>query len=214
MDEVEKTLVLPLAAKAAESRRAHPILLDERAEMILSSLALSPDELKIPKKSELMMLMRAKRFDLFGSSVLEQHPGAVVLHLGCGLDSRKERIGTSSCRWYDVDLPEVMRFRRTFFEMEEGYTMISSSVSDLSFLDDIDLESSHVLCMAEGLLMYLSEQEVRSLVCEIARRAGSLDLICDVFSKLTAKHIGSHPSLRNVKDHHFWGVDDPDEISS
>jgi O-methyltransferase involved in polyketide biosynthesis len=214
MNEIEKTLVIPLAARARENRKPDPILIDHRADAILSSLAIGPEELRIPRKSEIMVRMRAKQFDLYASQILREQPDTQVLHLGCGLDSRYERVGTPECSWYDVDLPEVMKVRRTFYEEDDRYSMIGTSVSDPEFLDRFDFNSSHLLCMAEGLLMYLSEEQVRSLITGISSRCGSLDLIFDAFSGLTARHVGAHPSLTGLREHSFWGIDDPSLVHS
>jgi O-methyltransferase involved in polyketide biosynthesis len=214
MNEIEKTLAIPLAARARESRKPDPILSDQRADAILSSLAIGPEDLRIPRKSEIMVLMRAKQFDSFASRVLDEHPGAMVLHLGCGLDARYERVGTPECKWYDVDLSEVIKVRRTFFEEDERYSMIGCSVTDPGFLDEFDFSSSHVLCMAEGLLMYLGEEQVRTLITGLSSRCASMDLIFDAFSSLTARHVGAHPSLSRLREHAFWGIDDPSLVHS
>ena len=42
--------------------------------------------------------------------------------------------------------------------------MIGKSVTDLSWLDEIDLDGQSVLIVAEGLTMYLSEQELQQLI--------------------------------------------------
>ena len=48
--------------------------------------------------------------------------------------------------------------------IQEKYKMIGKSVTDLSWLDEIDLDNQSVLIVAEGLTMYLSEQELQQLI--------------------------------------------------
>jgi O-methyltransferase involved in polyketide biosynthesis len=41
------------------------------------------------------------------------HPGAVVLHLGCGLDSRVFRVDPAAGhRWHHLDFPDVIEVKR------------------------------------------------------------------------------------------------------
>ena len=44
---------------------------------------------------------------------IAEHPDAVVVQIGAGLDARYERLGKPrSTAWYDLDLPEVIEVRR------------------------------------------------------------------------------------------------------
>ncbi|XVQ85661.1 class I SAM-dependent methyltransferase [Microbispora siamensis] len=68
-------------------------------------------------------------------SFLADHPDAVVLHLGCGLDARVYRIDPpATVDWYDLDYPPVIELRQQFLPPREHYTLIGSSVTDLTWL--------------------------------------------------------------------------------
>ncbi|NWJ71333.1 class I SAM-dependent methyltransferase [Pseudonocardia sp. ICBG1122] len=55
------------------------------------------------------IVCRAAILDGWTREFLSTEPAGQVLHLGCGLDSRPLRVGVpSTCRWVDVDQPEVM----------------------------------------------------------------------------------------------------------
>ena len=60
------------------------------------------------------MCIRAAILDEAVREFLSQNPGAAVLHLGCGLDSRCLRAGQGAGLWVDVDLPPVIEARRAF----------------------------------------------------------------------------------------------------
>src|SRR5262245_1776738 len=52
--------------------------------------------------------MRSQHFDTWARQFLAVNPRAVVLHLGCGLDTRFLRLDPGpGVEWYDVDYPEV-----------------------------------------------------------------------------------------------------------
>ena len=81
----KETLLATLYARAMESRSANPILRDEMAEDAVRRIDYDFDRLKV---DTLSIAMRAKQFDLWTAEFLAGHPDAIVLHLGCGLDSR------------------------------------------------------------------------------------------------------------------------------
>ena len=63
----------------------------------------------------IMMPLRARQYDEWLREFLAAHRDAVVLNLGCGLDTRVSRIDPpTSVRWFDIDFPEVIDLRRNF----------------------------------------------------------------------------------------------------
>jgi O-methyltransferase involved in polyketide biosynthesis len=94
----------------------------------------------------------------------------------------------------------------------ENYKYISSSVTNLRWLESIEVIEDMVLIIAEGLLMYLSESEIKALFRSFESKFKNFTIIFDAFSKLTAKSSKNHPSLKRTGATIKWGVDDPREI--
>jgi O-methyltransferase involved in polyketide biosynthesis len=91
----------------------------------------------------------------------------VVLHLGCGLDARVYRIDPpATVDWYDLDYPTVIELRQQCLPPHEHYTQIGSSVTDLTWLESIP-RGRPLLMIAEGLVPYLTETEVRRLLTTV-----------------------------------------------
>lgn len=102
-----------------------------------------------------------------------------MLHLGCGLDSRAFRLNLpADVRWFDVDMPEVIAMRRRVIEERTGYRMIASSVTGAAWFDDIPTDRP-TLVVAEGLVMYLTEDEIRELLQRITDRFPSGQIVFD-----------------------------------
>lgn len=135
-----------------------------------------------------------------------------MLHLGCGLDSRYTRVDNGYVEWYDLDLPDVIDLRRTFYTETETYHMIPSSVTELGWIDHIPPRGRPVLAIAEGLLMYLQEAEVKALICALQAAFPGCELIFDAYSVLTAKSAKQHPSLQKTGAVIHWGIDDAAEL--
>ncbi|MCF7805091.1 MAG: class I SAM-dependent methyltransferase [Candidatus Marinimicrobia bacterium] len=208
LSEERETLLVPLYSRAVESEKAKPIILDEKAREILTRVEYDFDALNIPASSAVMLCLRGKKLDDWTRAFLKKHPEALVLQLGCGLDSRYARLNNPEVEWYDLDLPDVIELRREFFAESERYHMIPSSVTDWNWIDGISFTGKQVFVIAEGLFMYLAEEDVQELILKLRDAAGSYDLAFDAYSKLTAKRVNKHPSIKKTGASVKWGIND------
>ena len=204
----QETLLIPLYSKAQDN----PLFDDEKARQILAGVDYDFNKLKTPEKTAVTLRIRAKQLDAYTRQFINAHPGALILHLGCGLDSRCERVERARTQWFDLDMPDVIALRRKFYTETETYHMIPSSVTDLSWLDQVSLDGRPVLVVAEGLLMYLYESDVKALVLALRQKFSGCELAFDAFSKLTADRVQAHPSLQKTGAAIHWGIDDPHAI--
>lgn len=178
---VKWTMLVTLYLRAVESRDKNPVLGDHAAADAVERIDYDFGSwtMRLGEPDRFLVALRAKQLDLWAVDFLGQHPEATVLQLGCGLDSRAFRLDLpSSARWFDVDYPEVIELRRQLYEETGRYRMIASSVTDPAWWDDIPTEHA-VLVIAEGLLMYLSEDEVRTLLQRLTDRFPSGALLFD-----------------------------------
>ena len=207
---VQKTLSPVLRAKALDNRLPDPILGDEYAEQAMRRLDPDYSSRRFGRSQMgLAAVVRAKAHDDWARSFLADHPDAVVLHLGCGLDARVYRIDPpASVDWYDLDYPDVIELRRQVLPPREHCTLIGSSVTDLSWLDRV-LRDRPVLMIAEGLVPYLTETDVRRLLTSVvdAYPAGQVQLdTVSVWAWHTSKW---DPTLRRYGTRFHCGFDDP-----
>ena len=151
----------------------------------------------MPYKTVMLVSQRTKKLDALTSDFLAEHPDAVVLHPGCGLDARFWRVDNGLVEWYDLDMPQVTDLRRQFFPGNARYHLISSSVTDLDWISQVDVSNRPVLVVAEGLLMYLQEADVKRLLLQLRRAFPNYRLAADVFSRLRPDmRPNMHPSIR------------------
>ena len=116
LSDVAATSLVMLYCRALESQTQNPILSDPKAvevvETLNQALSDSHDTLHrklVSGKLENILVMsiaiRAKRYDEYVRAVLARTPHAVVVNIGCGLDTRFWRIDNGQVRFYDLDLP-------------------------------------------------------------------------------------------------------------
>lgn len=209
---VEWTMLGTLYLRACESRRQHTILGDTAAAEAVDRIDYDWARMRrymVPGVNQWLVALRAARLDRWSADFLTRHPDATVLHLGCGMDTRAFRLHPPrDVRWFDVDQPDVIALRRRVYSDHDNYRMIGSSVTEAGWLDETPTDRP-ALIVAEGLLMYLSEADVRTLLTRLTDRFPSGELLFDTLSPL-----GPRLSKIFSKGVVRWGTDDVRELET
>ena len=207
----QETLLIPLFAK---SQRRNPLFFDPKAQEILNQVDYDFAHLRVPYVTIILICQRAKKLDAVTRDFLAEQPNGMVLHLGCGLDNRFGRVDNGKVEWYDLDMLPVIELRQQFYPASERYHLIASSVTDLEWLSLVKTADRPVLVVAEGLLMYLREEDVRRLVLRLREIFPNCRLIADVFSRMMTRIAAQHVSVKQTRATIGWGIDDPCEVES
>jgi methyltransferase (TIGR00027 family) len=186
---VQSTMLVTLFLRALDSKEEESILRDRFAAEAVDRIYYDWKKIDKPSitRNRFGVALRSKQFDTWTTDFLRRNPDSTVLQLASGLDTRAFRLDLPpGVRWFDVDLPDVMELRRRLYEDADGYRMIAASVTDEAWLDEIPA-GKPVLILAEGLLMYLHEAEVRQLLRRLTDRFGTGELIFDGVAPWVAK---------------------------
>ena len=196
---VAETLLIPLYMRAKESRRSNPILKDKVAEELDESLEYDYTRFDKAKLSEVGCVVRGWYFDGAVRRFVDSHPNPVVVNVGCGLDTRCQRIASNKGVFYDMDLPEVITLRRQLIPEQLGNPYVPASLLDSDWLDV--LKAKHPGCdfifVAEGVLMYFYEEQVINFLHQIASRFKGGELWFDVCGTMMSRHGVKPDSLRS-----------------
>lgn len=207
MNGVNKTLYIPLYGKAYVSKRGL-FLRDEMAERIWSAEGFKLRGKSASKWLAFYMGIRAAVFDEWLRSQLAAVPKAVVLHIGCGLDSRVVRVGTKGHKWYDVDFPQVIGERKRYFSDDGDYRMISADVRDGRWLEQI-AEGGAAIVVMEGVSMYLTPEQLRLLTRDLSGRFDRVRCLMDCYTELAGKLSRYQNPINDVGVTQVYGLDDP-----
>ena len=200
------TLLIPLYAKALDSRSKHSILHDTKADELVRSIDYDFDMLKSYGNGS-VMVARAKQIDEWVREFIGLKSNAVVLNLGCGLDSRVSRINPPpGISWFDVDFPEVIGERQKFYSNREGYQTIASSITAPGWLEQTP-KGRPAIVVADGVLEYLSESEVKALLNRIIDYFPGGQVAFDVMNTF-AINSGKSDLKKQTGAEHKWAVDD------
>ena len=212
MNNVNKTLYIPLYGKAYVSKKG-VILQDKKAEEIWAQEAFS---LKGKSKSKWLayyMGIRSAVFDNWLKDKLSEMEDGVVLHIGCGMDSRVLRVGTMNHKWYDIDFPEVIRERKRYYTETDDYKMLAGDARKCDWLSDISAGKRAIVIM-EGVSMYMTNTEVKALLTTLHNYFRETTILMDCYTVLAAKMSKYKNPINDVGVTKVYGIDDPTLLES
>ena len=193
---VPETMLQTVYARGKESRGRGAIH-DLKAEEIIGRLDY---DFSLADKDAAMhsgVIARTIVLDRLVGEYLAAHPGATVMNLACGLDTRCYRM-QGYAHWYNLDLPETIAVR-------EALLPESGSISQLamSAMDDwgaaVEGPSGPALVIIEGLTMYLTQADVQRIFAVIAGRFPAATVFTETMNPMVVKRF---------KEKFTWGVKD------
>jgi O-methyltransferase involved in polyketide biosynthesis len=234
ISNISKTAILTLIARVVASEKKNDIYNDPMAVLCLerlTSLATGEEKRWIVKEKRtyggiqahhaIQGAWRAHVFDDSAKRFIADNPGCTVINLGCGFDTRFWRIPHESCRYIEIDLPEVVALKREIFKDQIAYELIGCSVLDPSWIDQVTANgNSRFLLLAEGLFPYLPEPEAIKLFQRLAKRFDRSQLVVDIIPEKYMRGLWKMAIRLETKI--TWGLDvswvfgirDPRDIES
>jgi O-methyltransferase involved in polyketide biosynthesis len=210
LSEVSETLLIPLCFRALESKEPNPIVFDQKALAIVSQIAYDFAKLEKAGIDRVFSMMRCREFDHYAKTFLTEHPAGSVVEIGCGLGDRLSRIdqaNTAHVNWYNLDLPEVMAIRAQLLGNSSRSKSIAGSVLDSAWLSQVTVQPGEkVLFLAEGVLPYFAETDVKRLVQMLCETFSGCELVFDALSPFMIRFHQRGSSMKDAAAQLRWAV--------
>lgn len=206
MNEVNKTLFIPLYGKSWVSKKGI-ILKDPNAERIWKAESFPIRGKSRSKWLAYNMAMRARVFDDWADEMLAENKDALVLHVGCGLDSRCRSVSQPYAAWIDCDLPEVVEIRKKYYEESDSYKIrsLDASLPDQVFqLPD----SGTAIVILEGVSMYLTNDQIHNFLEALQNKYRELHILADFYTEFGARASKYKNPVNEVGVNKLYGLDD------
>lgn len=207
MNNVNKTLYIPLYGKAFVSRKGI-ILNDVKAEEIWNAEGFTLKGKSRSKWLAYYMGMRSAVFDSWLREQMQEDKDAIIIHIGCGMDSRIERVGTMQHEWYDVDFPDVIAERKKYYQESVEYHMVESDARKNDWIRTLPTNKNAIIVM-EGVSMYFKLDELRQLMKDLKSNFNQVAILMDCYTGFAAKASKYKNPINDVGVTAVYGIDDP-----
>ena len=199
---VPETMLQTVYARAKESRGRGAIH-DAKAEEIIEKLDY---DFSLADKDTAMhsgVIARTIVLDRLTKAWLGAHPGAVVVNIACGLDTRCYRM-SGYAHWYNLDLPETMTVREKLLPECGAISQTAMSAMD-DWGGEISEQNAPVLIIIEGLTMYLSESDVQQIFAVISNRFSKATVFVETMNPMVVKRFKER-SIEGSHAKFTWGI--------
>lgn len=206
MNNINKTLYIPLYGKAYVNKKGI-ILKDQKAEEIWEKEKFILKRKSRSKYLAYYMAMRSYVFDQWLLSHIKED--SIILHIGCGMDARVERIPCIN-QWYDIDLKEVIRERRKYFQDNDYYHMMIGDIQDCRWLNNIP--KGNVIVLMEGMSMYVTMSTLKEFFCKVIEYFDNVHILVDCYSGFAANASKYKNPIQDVGVKQVYGIDNPKDL--
>lgn len=209
---VNETMLVPVYARALESKKRNPAFYDKMAINIIDYLDYDFEKHGKSKMNMWGCAARTVILDREVSAYIKKHPNCSVVNMACGLDDRFNRVDNDRIEWYNIDFENVMNIRTNIFPKNDRVTDISGSVLENSWIEKVK-NKDNVLIVAEGLLMYLEESDVKKLFETVAASFKNCTIICELMSKCMVKNQKKHDTIKKTNAVFKWGIKNTEDFT-
>ncbi|WP_123026363.1 class I SAM-dependent methyltransferase [Mycolicibacterium stellerae] len=173
LSAIEQTAFLTEYARALDSQWPRPILGDALAHEVVGNIDYDFAGLGVQTSVVCQTALRAKMLDDRVRAFVSEHPDAVVVDLGAGLDSGYYRVGPPpTVHWYSVDLPGITALRDQVLPAVPQSHSVPVSLADEHWPDAIPADRPTML-VADGLFAFLTEPVIIGIFRRITDHFGS-----------------------------------------
>jgi methyltransferase (TIGR00027 family) len=205
LTDVSETALLTLRARVIETKKEEPLIRDDMGVELLDRigpLLVAETRQRIMERNLSPTLtryiaLRARKYDSYAGSFIEENADGLVVSLGCGFDTRYWRVSEGLWNYVEIDLPEVIAAKKKVLAEAEPhsmgprpgpYPMIGCSVLDEAWVEQIrSMQEKDILFLAEGLFMYLPKQEVVRIFDRLSESFSRSHIVFEVVNERYTK---------------------------
>ena len=175
IDNISDTARWVAVYRAMESERPDAIFRDPWAARLAGEKGTAiTDSMKRGRQMAWAIIVRTAAFDEI--IMARVHAGAdLVVNLAAGLDARPWRLPLpAALRWVDVDLPDILRYKTETIggappacHYEAVSADLTNAAARRALFARLGAGSRDVLVVTEGLLVYLTAEQVADLASDL-----------------------------------------------
>ena len=211
LGQVQESLLVPLYGRALDSLGKRPILNDQKAVEMVRSIDWDFQRFN-QRRRVLGCALRTAMYDECVKDFLNRHPEGTVVEIGAGLNTRFERLDNGTVHWFDLDLPDTVELRRKFFTDSGRRVTLAASVLDPGWMAVVRQSPGPYFFVAEGVFFYLTEQEVKAALAQIAANFPRVSIAFDIATLWAISHENKDHARRKLEARFAWACEDPGEI--
>lgn len=212
IQNVSDTSIWVAHYRAVESKLPEPLFKDPYASILVGDRASNIESIKsrVAKFTSWSVVIRTYIIDQMITDLVAKGVTA-FLNVGAGLDSRPYRMNLDpGLQWIEVDFPHVIEHKRKCLEKYKPNCKLESiglDLSDRSSRQSLFAEVARihpkVAVLTEGVLPYLTEEQVSEFSQDLIRNPNIEYWICEYFSPKVYRYLKDPKRMKVLKNAPF-----------
>jgi O-methyltransferase involved in polyketide biosynthesis len=217
---VSETLLIPLHYRAETSKAGDSAFKDAMAERFHDTIEYDWSRFQSRLSQRPAVAARTNILDKHVSEFIARQPLGLIVNLGCGLDTRFHRLDNGGIVWIEMDLPEVIAFRRKLDEPPcARHLLLAGSILEERWVDEIDpYAGKPILLVAEGLFSYFTEEQHQFIFGYLARRFPGQEMLFQTSAPSVARGLAPSSDLSKLRTaaavQWQWGLEESSQVSA
>ena len=172
---VQETLMMPLYGRVYCEEHFPNTFPNKAAKETAGRVDYDFDKVKSSELNMVTWGVRARMLQDAAKGYLAEHPRATIINLGCGLDLSFEEIDNGTCKFINMDLPDVIAAREKIVDCREREFNFAGDLMDFSWMERIRKEPYNVnvgdgvFIISGGVLMYFHTEQMRRFFQALAK---------------------------------------------
>lgn len=215
---VSRTAYYCCGVRMLDAETKHPVVNDRYAVRFMNEEGLKTfsafKHFKAPNASN---IARHRIVDDILRDFIRTHDDPTIIIIGAGFDSRAYRL--TGGNWIELDEPHLIEYKNEKLPIavcKNSLTRIPIHFADESIDDKLKHYASRksVIVVIEGVLMYLTEATVRSLLGTLVNIFPTHEVACDLMTKQFFEKYSYkiHEKLNNLGATFSFIIDDPQSV--
>ncbi len=203
LSSVPRTMLIPLVARAV-------LGIDPLAKRIVQELKLDLKRIENDRAVVWAIQRRTKNFIRLGKQFFDQQPAGLGVNFGCGLSQYSQWLSNSQNKWFNVDLPESIQYRKKILgnDFNPDLDLPGNILSDECWSGLFKDKGAPVIVFMEGVSMYLSKEDMQKVFALFQKHTprGSV-FVFDHISNSTVSFFNFFVgSVRSLGARFTWGA--------
>lgn len=198
--------------RALESERGDALFQDPYAKILVGDRAQQYDSIKsdATKWTQWTVVIRTYIIDQIMRDLIA-HGFTTILNLGAGLDSRPYRMKfATKVQWVEVDFSHVIDYKKNALKDFKPGCQLTQVGLDLSnrgerqaLFANMAKQHEKVVVLTEGVLPYLTENQVSELSEDLARHSCFKTWICEYLSPKSYSYLKNPKRMKALRNTPF-----------
>ncbi|PID47662.1 MAG: hypothetical protein CR967_03290 [Proteobacteria bacterium] len=193
---ISKTLLLPLYFRALDARSENPILNDKVALDLVKNFEFDEKLMKKAKFSQAGTIARAKFLDDIARNFIKNNQNPVIVNMATGLDTRTLRVYDKGAKFYDLDLPEVIKIRKKY--IKDKSVVLDANAFEDKFNEELLKNQDASFCFIyEGFFMYFDKLQITNLLRNLTQNFSGVIAGDFNFGSFWEKNKSKHDTIKS-----------------